>query len=146
MAAILSTALSIGVPLAEELIPKVTPYVVKLVDKIFGNGNGDTAKLPAAKGIINAILANYPTNPAVTPPPAPPPPPDAVDPIVTVIKSVVAELNSEGKLKGTATVLEDITGIPPAALFGALQVLQGLVSMVNSVVDEHKAPAATTQT
>lgn len=96
------------IPIATTVIPLVLPWVVKLMDKIFGSKTG-AVKLATgtavAQQIISALQPILATQGISLP--------SSVPEIQAVLQSIVSDLNSKGELLGTATVID---GVPPVAI------------------------------
>ena len=96
---------AIAIPIATTIAPLVIPWVVKLMDKIFGPKTGS---VKMATGIANAEAIFKALQPILAAQGIAVP---AATEIPALMQSVVDALNASGELKGAATVLEPA---PPA--------------------------------
>jgi hypothetical protein len=110
---VLSAILSLGVPL-----------IVKSVERIFGSGGGKAKKLPAAVGMVKAIVERF-AEPGVGLP--------GEEEILGMVQQAVDELNASGALKGNATGIDAATD-PELARIGGSLVREGVALLRRSGV------------
>ena len=124
---------AVVIPILTTVVPMVLPLIVKLVDKIFGTKTGP-AKLDAATQISNIILQELQklaggANSGIGMP--------SVPELQSLIQGIVDQLNKQGVLNGTATVI-DAPVIPaavssnPAILAGVQQVFAGMMTILQT--------------
>lgn len=96
------------IPIATTVIPLILPWVVKLMDKIFGSKTG-AVKLATGTAVAQQIMTALQTILAGQGISLP----TSVSEIQTLLQGVVTDLNGKGELLGTATVID---GTPLAIL------------------------------
>lgn len=115
------------------LLPVAIPLVVRLIDRLFGGGNGRTKKLPTAQKIIAALVEQFQTPGVALPGP---------DEQTAMIEQAVAALNATGQLKGEETALAT-SQLDPAmvSIVGSLvEVNQTISQAIRSMLAKAKGP------
>ena len=119
------------IPILTTVVPMVLPLIVKLVDKIFGCKTG-SVKLDAATQISNLILQELQklagSGSGIAMP--------STAELTTMIQGIVDQLNKQGVLTGTSTVIDaPITAAVssnPAILAGVQQVFAGMMAILQT--------------
>lgn len=126
---------AIAIPIATEVLPVVAPFVVKLVEKLFGKGNGPTVKLPTATDITTAVynaLAPVLQAKGVALPTA--------DQVKSLVQEAVDVLNKNGELQGHDTVVS--TSVPAAPATPAVPAVAGVSAPLKAVTNTPNMSAA----
>lgn len=103
------------------LLPIAVPLVARLVDRLFGSGQGQKKKSSAVE-IIKALVAQF-AAPGVGLP--------GDSEIADLVEDAVAALNQAGVLNGTATTI-DASADAELAQIGASMVSQGIAILHRS--------------
>lgn len=102
------------VPVVTAVVPLILPWVVKLMDKIFGSKTG-AVKLATGTAVAQQIMTALQTILAGQGVSLP----TSVAEIQTILQGIVTDLNNKGELLGTATVIDEppaLALLPPAKI------------------------------
>lgn len=102
------------VPVVTAVVPLILPWVVKLMDKIFGSKTG-AVKLATGTAVAQQIMTALQTILAGQGVSLP----TSVAEIQTILQGIVTDLNNKGELLGTATVIDAppaLALLPPAKI------------------------------
>lgn len=102
------------VPVVTAVVPLILPWVVKLMDKIFGSKTG-AVKLATGTAVAQQIMTALQTILAGQGVSLP----TSVAEIQTILQGIVTDLNNKGELLGTATAIDAppaLALLPPAKI------------------------------